>query len=272
MIPIGTISDTGYPLFATPSTTAGALVSFITPANAITRHGRALMMRPVHSCPFETGIFSLPIKRLPILDLFVFASRHFLDTLCQARESLRQSVDCAVGFGNVVALCRAWEHHAKVDPRFVSLRSEDDRRPVADWLVAVTWRVLEDQPFRLLDFAISNCVGIVAPIGAMHDEPPYAARLYIYLLNGRGESLRPPPVRNMSGIGEHLPDQIAVRIHDANTGNLAIALQHGNAVRRRVTSQIVRPVIRQVIGQTVEALIPAHLHALQILRSTRGCS
>src|SRR5258708_941968 len=55
----------------------------------------------------------------------------------------------------------------------------------------------------------------------MHDVSPYSAWLHVHFLHRIGESVRPPPLHDLLGLGPCIPDQLARCIEDPGYHDLA---------------------------------------------------
>src|SRR6185437_10752731 len=75
-----------------------------------------------------------------------------------------------------------------------------------------------DNAFGIHDFVKGNAVLIIATVRTMHHEAPDAAGAELECAGGGGgETVRPPPLRQMFRIGPGLPHQLARRVEHARS-------------------------------------------------------
>jgi hypothetical protein len=78
-------------------------------------------------------------------------------------------------------------------------------------LDVVAAAVAVDDALRRHDLLEGDAVLIVAAVGPVHDETPDAARAHLEAVRRGGEAVRPPPLRQVFGIGPQRENQIARR-------------------------------------------------------------
>src|SRR5690606_31617092 len=90
-----------------------------------------------------------------------------------------------------------------VDTRLAACTNQRDAKDE----VVVLQNVLDFKPARWLDDLEYVGVGVIRPIGSVHDEAPRFTGSQIECLEGAGESVRPPPASQALGLrkrAEHL--------------------------------------------------------------------
>src|SRR5262249_56832464 len=97
-------------------------------------------------------------------------------------------------------------------------------------LHVITAVMAVDDAFRRNNFIEGDAVLIVAAIGSVHDEAPYAAGTKIIRLRRGGEAVRSPPLREVLRIGPHREHQCARRIEHARADDRTRVLIEVDAI------------------------------------------
>src|SRR5580692_6049391 len=149
------------------------------------------------------------------------------DIVAKARHGLHQTLAGAVLFDHPVALGRRLEIAAPGDAGAPAAQIlEDHGLAELHRLDVVAAAVAVDDALGRHDLIEGDAVLIIAAVGAVHDEAPDAARPEFEARRRGGEAVRPPPLRQMLGIGPHRKHQLARRIELADADDRArIALQ-----------------------------------------------
>ena len=82
--------------------------------------------------------------------------------------------------------------------------------------------VVVTEPIRFHDFGEDAMVFIVGAVRAVHDESPGSTGFYIHLVNGVGEAVGTPPLRQVLWFGPRFPDELARSIEDAGGDYFAV--------------------------------------------------
>ena len=87
---------------------------------------------------------------------------------------------------------------------------------------------IKDEPLRLYDFDVCTVESIIVSILSPHGIAPDATGPYIHFENPGRDSVRPPPLRDVLGIGPDFEDKFAWRVE--------ITRQNQFAFRRKRSS------------------------------------
>ena len=99
---------------------------------------------------------------------------------------------------HLLAVRRSLEVHHPLQFRSLAHRAVRHRHPIP----VERPQVFEDDPLRLLKLNDLRLVLKVRAVRAMHRETPGAAGAEVELVNGVGETFRPPPFRQLGWIAE----------------------------------------------------------------------
>src|SRR5438128_4225587 len=109
------------------------------------------------------------------------------------------------------------EEHLKGEPGLAGLFGEG-----GCYLEPRARHMPDDDPLRSHDLDKNALVLVVDAIRAVHDEAPGTARPHVELLERVRESFRPPPLREVLGIGPRLEHELTRRVDDARGDDLSV--------------------------------------------------
>src|ERR1700744_2399472 len=132
-------------------------------------------------------------------------------------EILLQPLGRAALLDHLLAVRRSLKEHANDNYCPISRIHEID-----DHAVMRPREIFHHQPFRWNHLFVAPLVPVVGSIRSVHNEAPVAAWPHLHPLNGRGKASRPPPLRDVLGLGPHTEDQFAWSLDEARRSNLAI--------------------------------------------------
>src|SRR6202042_701032 len=128
------------------------------------------------------------------------------------RHGLHQALAGAVLLDHPVALGCRREIAAPGHASPVAHILEDDGLTESHRLDVLAAVVAVDDALGRHDLVEDDAVLIIAAVRAVHDEAPDAARPELEARRGGGETVRPPPLRQMLWIGPRREHQLARRI------------------------------------------------------------
>src|ERR1700730_14330186 len=127
-------------------------------------------------------------------------------------QSLFCTLDGAILFGHPVAFRSRREEHQHGKLGFAAVILESYRYVDLHGLNIVTPGMAVDQPFGFHDLVVDDPILVIDAVGAMHDEPPNAARPNVDRASGGPEAGRPPPLHRVFWIGPRFKDELARRV------------------------------------------------------------